>query len=103
VPVVPVVPVVVAVVVPVAPVVLGAAVSAHAPRVSPWLFRWAASAGAPTVIVWPLWQRVTFEWPRPLPPCSAKATLTTNSTLNTAIAATTLRIDALRLIPILLP
>jgi hypothetical protein len=37
------------------------------------------------------------------PPCSAKAMVTPNSTLNTAIAPTTLRIDTLRLIPILLP
>ena len=35
--------------------------------------------------------------------CSAKAMVTTNSTLNTAIVATTLRIDILRLIRILPP
>ena len=112
--VVPVVPVVHVSVVPVVlvaevvfvvPGVPGAAVSSHGPRVSSscW-FRWASWAGAPTVIVWPLWQRVTFSWPRPRPSsCSAKATVTTASTLNNITAATTLSIDILRLIPILLP
>jgi hypothetical protein len=41
-------------------------------------------------------------WP-PSSSCSAKATLTTDSTLTTITAATTLRIDTLRLIRILLP
>src|SRR5215211_9127052 len=37
--------------------------SPQAPRVSPWR-SWAATAGAPTVIVFmPLWQRVTFGCP----------------------------------------
>jgi hypothetical protein len=117
VPVVSVVPVVVPVVlvpvvVHVVPVVLVPVVCSHATRVSTRVspcFRWAAWAGAPTVIVWPLWQRVTFSWPGPppwtrLPPsCFAKATVTTASTLIITIAAATLRIDTLRLIPILPP
>jgi hypothetical protein len=91
------------VVVSVISVVLVPVVRSHAPFISP-CFRWASCARAPTVIVWPLWQRVTFGWPRPPPSsCSAKATVATDSTVTTTIAATTLRIDTLRLIPILLP
>jgi hypothetical protein len=39
----------------------------------------------------------------PPPSCAAKATVTTDSTVSIAIAATTLRIDTLRLIRNLLP
>src|SRR5215213_10035428 len=53
------------VVVSVVSVVLGAAVRSHAPSSLSPCFTCAASAGLPTVIRWPLWQRVTFSWPGP--------------------------------------
>ena len=64
-----------------------------ATRVLPWLFRWGRLQRANRY-------RVAFVAEGDLRmaqalACSAKATLTTNSTLNTAIVATTLRIDAL--------